>query len=106
MSRIEEIKNRISILPDEMGWLEINVPKMVKDPSGKMIPDPHQRVVQRRMDIVDKNDFYKRPIIHFHIYPDHPNYEPNFVAIGEAFINLKPDMQFLIEQLKGKQNGE
>lgn len=107
MSRIDEIKNRIACLPKNLIFRDAKVPMKVRDPNDpkKIIDDPHGRLQQTRMDIVDADDPFLKPIIHFHKYPDHPAYERSWKEFGEVFINAKSDIEFLMEQLEGKQNG-
>lgn len=108
MSRIEEIKKRLALIPEKLGWLEVNVPKMVADPRNpsKMMRDPHNRAIQTRMDVIDLDDRLKKPIIHFHKYPDHPVYEQNWKAYGDAFINMKLDIEYLISEIKRLTGGK
>lgn len=104
MSRIEEIKNRIACLPDNLIFRDVKVPMKVRDPKDpkKTIDDPHGRLQQTRLDIVDADDPIQKPIIHFHKYPDHPTYERNWKEFAEVFINAKADIEFLLQQLEGK----
>lgn len=112
---IEEVEKRISILPKQMKWLEVDVPLMVKDPSDpkglRKIRHPSERVTQRRMDIIDANDPFKYPFLHFHTYPDHPVYNKDWWKHGDVIISMRPDaerlieeIKFLIQQLEEKQN--
>jgi hypothetical protein len=104
--RLEEIEKRYSILPDEIVWLEVDVPLMVRDPAtNKMVRHPNQRVTQRRMDLIDKNDPFKHPWAHFHAYPDHANYNKDWREHGECIIHFKSDLKFLkdlVLKLEGK----
>lgn len=99
---IEEIEKRLSLLPKKMKWAESQVPMKVRDPKNptKMIADPHGRMTQTRMDIISEDDPFKKPIIHFHKYPDHPMYEQNFKEYGDAFISWPQDADYLISENK------
>jgi hypothetical protein len=130
--RIEEIKKRYSILPRRMDWKKVDVPKKiqakikkvvkiqdpedpmkfidvertVKDPNQKgMINDPRGVLEQRRDDIIDLDDPYEFPLIHFHTYPDKREYNPRAEEMGGCFINMPKDIDFLIQLLEEKQNG-
>lgn len=104
MDRIDEIKARISVLPKKMEWKDTRVYMTVQDPKDpkRKIRDPHGRYQQTRTDVVDAEDPFKKPIIHFHKFPDHPAYEANFEAFGEAFIHLRDDIEFLLNLVEGK----
>lgn len=104
--RLERIKKRISFLPKKMARKEAILPMMVKDPCDEtqMIEDPHERISQRRMDIIDADDPFKKPLIHFHTIPDHQFYEKDWEQISDAFINMRGDIEFLIQQLGESRN--
>lgn len=100
---MEDILKRIAALPEKMKMIEARVPMKVKDPeTGRMMNDPHGRFQQTRLDVVDEADPLKKPIIHFHKYPDHPAYEGHWKEYAEAFIHMKSDIEFLIKELEGK----
>jgi septation ring formation regulator EzrA len=102
--RLERIKKRILGVPRLMETEEILVKRMVKDPQDptKEIEDPHERIQQRRMDVFDPADSVKKALIHFHTLPDHDLYEKDWGAISEAFMNMRMDIEFLIQKLEGK----
>lgn len=102
--RLQRIEERLSHLPDEMVLIEKTLPLMVRDPNDetKMIPDPHERISQRRMDLCDVNDPIKKPLLHWHTISDHELYEKDFIEISAALINLKADVHFLLKKLKEK----
>jgi hypothetical protein len=104
---LETLKKRYEVLPKKMIVLEARVPMMVVDPvdRSKKIRDPHGRYIQTRVDVVDAEDPFKKPIIHFHKYPDHPTYESHWKEYAEAFARAREDVEFLISEIERLMGG-
>jgi hypothetical protein len=106
--QIAELDRQIAVLPDEMEIKETLVPMRVTDPKDpkKKIDDPHGRISQRRMDIFDKADPFKKPILHWHTLPDHQIYTEDWAEISNVFVHMKSNLKLLKEKLlEGKSHG-
>lgn len=102
MLNLEEIKKRYAFLPDKMIIHETLVPMKVRDPKDpkKTIDDPHGRIQQRRMDIFDAEDSFRKPIYHYHTLPDHPAYEQNWKQHAEVVTHVKADIMAMASEIE------